>query len=409
MANAQRRIGPAARLTTAVATMLLVGVVGAAAATATETTTLSTGDGGSGKAASSGGGAFAPGQPSIRDVICQTECVGLRRPVVGGTVQVTGTDLAQVSMMSFPGRDERVLAEVVDTTNTTAIAKVPAGATDGKVKVRDDFGNVSKLSPVELDIRPEEELGSAGELEIAEAETSPAKAYYFGTRMPRLSYVIRSNQRLNDLRIDIVAANGEIARSFFRNDVGANTTQEIRWNGKASNGKPARNGRYSFKIRSQSGVRATRSTDVGGGALGFKLYGFIFPVRGAHTYGDGIGAPRAGHTHQGVDVFAACGTRMVAARGGRVQYNGYHSAAGNYVVIDGKGSSIDFVYMHMVSPSPAKVGKTVKTGQFVGLVGESGNASGCHVHYEMWGAPGWYEGGSFLDPMPPLKKWDRYS
>jgi murein DD-endopeptidase MepM/ murein hydrolase activator NlpD len=63
----------------------------------------------------------------------------------------------------------------------------------------------------------------------------------------------------------------------------------------------------------------------------------------------------------------------------------------------------------MTTLSPHKLGQTVRTGEFIGRVGETGNASGCHLHYEMWGAPGWYEGGSFLDPVPPMKKWDRYS
>ena len=48
-----------------------------------------------------------------------------------------------------------------------------------------------------------------------------------------------------------------------------------------------------------------------------------------------FGAGRGGHSHQGQDVMAKCGTKLVAARGGIVKFSGYHSAAGNYVVIDG--------------------------------------------------------------------------
>ena len=378
------------------------------------TASISTGAGGDAATASaggmsSGGGSYAaPATPTIRDVICQRGCVGLRRPTVGGLVQVTGGSLSGVTKMMFPGADGRVPARITGATETTATAVVPAGAMDGKVRVRDDFGNGSKLSPVELDIRPVEELGSAGELTLAEAEISPRRAFFFGVRKPRLDYVIGSSQTLNDLRIDVVNGSGEIVRSFFRDDVEANTSQTIRWNGKTTSGRAAPNGRYQFSVRSQAGRRAARSRAAAGG-LSFKLYGYIFPIRGPHTYGDGIGAPRAGHTHQGQDVFAACGTRMVAARGGRVQYNGYHSSAGNYIVIDGRSTGVDFVYMHMVGLSPHKVGSMVRTGEYIGQVGETGNASGCHLHYEMWGAPGWYEGGDFLDPTPPLKKWDRYS
>jgi murein DD-endopeptidase MepM/ murein hydrolase activator NlpD len=356
----------------------------------------------------SGGGALAPADPTVRDVICQRGCVGLRRPTVGGIVQVSGRNLDTVTKMTFPGADKRIAAKIVAATDTTASAVVPDGAADGKVRVRDDFGNASGLSPTELDIRPVEELGSAGELTLAEAQTSPRKAFFFGVRAPRLDYVIGSSQPLNDLRIDVVNGSGEIVRSFFRDDVEANTSQSIRWNGKTSAGKAARGGTYRFALRSQQGARAVRARAAAGG-LSFKLYGYIFPVRGPHEYGDGIGAPRAGHTHQGQDVFAACGTRMVAARGGRVQYNGYHSAAGNYIVIDGRNTGVDFAYMHLASPSPHGTGQVVRTGERIGEVGETGNASGCHLHYEMWAAPGWYEGGSFMDPAPPLRKWDRYS
>ena len=394
---------------------ILVGLLAAPASRGhAGTAEISTGSGGGDATASaggmtSGGGSYAaPATPAIRDVICQRGCVGLRRPTVGGVVQVSGTNLAGVTKMTFPGADKRVAANIVDATDRTATAVVPQGAMDGKVRVRDEFGNGSKLSPTELDIRPVEELGSAGELTLAEAQISPRTAYFFGVRPPRLDYVIGSSQLLNDLRIDVVNSSGEIVRSFFRDDVEANTSQTVRWNGKTSSGRPAPSGRYQFAVRSQAGRRAARSRATPGG-LGFKLYGYIFPVRGHHTYGDGIGAPRAGHTHQGQDVFAACGTPLVAARGGRVQYNGYHSAAGNYIVIDGRGTGVDFAYMHMISLSPHKTGSTVRTGEVIGRMGETGNASGCHLHYEMWAAPGWYEGGSFMDPAPLLRRWDRYS
>ncbi len=390
--NEGSRRKPAATAITAIAVMALTGLGGVASAATV----------------SGGGGAVAPSAPSIRDVICVTDCVGLRQPTAGGLVQVSGANLGRVTKMTFAGRKGRVIAEIISSTAGTAEARVPAGAMNGKVRVKDNFGNASGLSAAELDIRPKSELGSAGDLEIAEAETSPRTAYFFGTRYPRLKYVIRSNKRLNDLRIDVVGNGGSIVRSYFRDGVQANSTQQIRWNGKTSSGKPAANGSYAFRIRSQSGARAARAAGASS-VTGFKLYGYIFPVRGHHQYWDGIGAPRSGHTHQGQDVGADCGTKLIAARGGRVQYAGYQGAAGNYIVIDGKATGKDFVYMHMVRPSTLNEGQVVRTGQKVGNVGQTGDATGCHLHFEIWSAPGWYEGGQFLDPAPPLKKWDRYS
>jgi murein DD-endopeptidase MepM/ murein hydrolase activator NlpD len=255
---------------------------------------------------------------------------------------------------------------------------------------------------------------SAGALNLVAAETTPRKSVYFGFRSPRLSYTIGSSQPLNDLRIDVVDATGAIVKTFYRNDVAANVPTSIRWDGTTNEGRPARNGRYSFKIGPQTAAapaarRATASTAV---SLSFAFYGYAFPILGAHELslgGGRFGAARSGHTHQGQDVMAACGIPLVAARGGTVQYAEYEANAGNYVVIDGKGSPNDFMYAHLAEPSPLQVGETVRTGQPIGIVGDTGDASACHLHFEIWGAPGWYEGGSPFDPLPYLEKWDAYS
>jgi murein DD-endopeptidase MepM/ murein hydrolase activator NlpD len=138
--------------------------------------------------------------------------------------------------------------------------------------------------------------------------------------------------------------------------------------------------------------------------------GHVFPVVGRYDFGGagaGFGSGRAGHSHQGHDVFARCGTPMVAARGGRIQANRYHHAAGHYVVIDATGTGTDYVYMHLARRSPFRRGDKVATGQRIGAVGDSGNARGCHLHFELGSAPGYYEGGRPFDPLPALKAWRR--
>ena len=92
-----------------------------------------------------------------------------------------------------------------------------------------------------------------------------------------------------------------------------------------------------------------------------------------------------------------------------MQWKRYHSAAGHYVVIDGGATGIDYAYMHLTSASPLREGQRVETGQQIGTVGESGNAQGCHLHFELWGRPGWYEGGKPFDPLPALRHWDQIS
>ncbi|HEX8753720.1 MAG TPA: peptidoglycan DD-metalloendopeptidase family protein [Solirubrobacterales bacterium] len=254
---------------------------------------------------------------------------------------------------------------------------------------------------------------SAGAVSIASALTTPRKSFYFGYRYPRLTYTIESSQPQNDLRIDVVNAAGEAIKTFYREDVAPGVPDSIRWDGTSATGRPVPNGRYSFRIGPQTtSAAARRSTAATPLRLAFSFYGYAFPVLGSHEFGMGagrFGAPRSGHTHQGQDVMAACGTPLVAARGGRVQYAGYEANAGNYLVIDGKGTPDDFMYAHLAEPSPLQTGDTVRTGQPIGVVGDTGDAQGCHLHFEMWGAPGWYEGGSPFDPLPYLQRWDAYS
>jgi murein DD-endopeptidase MepM/ murein hydrolase activator NlpD len=133
---------------------------------------------------------------------------------------------------------------------------------------------------------------------------------------------------------------------------------------------------------------------------------YRFPVRGPHTYGDGLGAGRG---HQGVDIFAQCGTPLVVAKTGVVKANAFQSSAGNYVVIDAAGVKQDHMYAHLTKPSPLKKGMQVSTGQALGKVGQTGNASGCHLHFEIWGGKGWYTGGTPIDPVPIVKYWDSFS
>lgn len=139
---------------------------------------------------------------------------------------------------------------------------------------------------------------------------------------------------------------------------------------------------------------------------------YVFPLGDPHDFGgpgSRFGAPRTGHTHQGQDIAAPCGTPVLSAHTGSVKVNAYQaSGAGYYVVVDGADGT-DTVYMHMQAPSPIPKGTAVAAGTLIGANGDTGSAAGCHLHFEHWTAPGWYSGGVPYDPLPELLYWDSYS
>jgi murein DD-endopeptidase MepM/ murein hydrolase activator NlpD len=134
----------------------------------------------------------------------------------------------------------------------------------------------------------------------------------------------------------------------------------------------------------------------------------IFPVAGPHTFGDGFGAARKGHTHQGQDIMAACGTPEVAVSRAKVKFVSFQSLAGNYVVIRNKKLHQDYMYAHLAARAPVTKGQIVQPGQQIGIVGQTGDATACHLHFELWLGK-WYRGGHPVDPMPYLQTYQGFA
>ena len=121
------------------------------------------------------------------------------------------------------------------------------------------------------------------------------------------------------------------------------------------------------------------------------------PVAGPHAFADTFGQahdhPGWSHTHEGNDIMAPYGTPIVAPFQG-VASPGSSSTAGTYVTVRGSQGSV--IMMHM-----SGLGQTgsVSTGDVVGYIGTSGNASGPHTHFE------WHPGGGPpADPYPHLSE-----
>jgi murein DD-endopeptidase MepM/ murein hydrolase activator NlpD len=133
----------------------------------------------------------------------------------------------------------------------------------------------------------------------------------------------------------------------------------------------------------------------------------IFPVAGPHTLGDGFGAARSGHTHQGQDIMAACGTPEVAVSRAKVMWVSFQKLAGNYVVIRNKKLHQDYMYAHLAARAPVTKGQILQPGQQLGIVGQTGDATACHLHFELWLGK-WYRGGHAVDPLPYLQTYQGF-
>ena len=106
----------------------------------------------------------------------------------------------------------------------------------------------------------------------------------------------------------------------------------------------------------------------------------VHPIRGTWTM------------HNGVDMAAAQGTPIYAAKSGKVTVASYQAGGAGYYVSINHGDGFSSIYMHMthfiVSP-----GQYVTAGQVIGYVGSTGGSTGPHLHF------GISYNGTYVNPM----------
>lgn len=110
----------------------------------------------------------------------------------------------------------------------------------------------------------------------------------------------------------------------------------------------------------------------------------VFPVNGRITSGFGSRVhPILERTafHEGIDIANKNGTKVCATADGTVTRVGYGDFAGRYVLID-HGYGFSTFYAHL-SRAHVQQGENVKRYQEIGTMGESGRATGPHLHYEV--------------------------
>lgn len=86
--------------------------------------------------------------------------------------------------------------------------------------------------------------------------------------------------------------------------------------------------------------------------------------------------------HEGVDISAPEGTDVLAMSEGRVSYAGSMAGYGNVVFVR-HNTGIVSVYAHLSSIA-VRADQLVDHRQVIGRVGRSGDATGPHLHFEVW-------------------------
>jgi murein DD-endopeptidase MepM/ murein hydrolase activator NlpD len=379
---------------------------------------------GSGGAPGPTGGTAYVAPPKIKAVSCVASCMSGGRVQSGGKLRLRGAKLAAVTKVVYqggPGSADDVAVSVRPSSDRSLKVGVPFGAQSGRLAAY--AGRMHASTPTAVRImpppapEPNPQLSPApGPVDAGapQVETSTSRALFAIDERGGVKFSYRfSGGEPTAVQVTLVSVDtGNVVQTWSPPPVPTGQVASVSWNG-LEGGVAAPTGRYAFRLVASSGSAAAHSASAGDSRRdAFDLRPALFPVRGSHDYGGAaarFGAQRAGHIHQGQDVMAACGTPLIAARGGVVKANHYQASAGNYIVIDGENTSTDYGYMHLRSPSPYNVGDRVYTGDQIGVVGETGDATACHLHFEEWSGPGWYSGGSPFDPLPDLKSWDAYS
>ncbi|WP_104194113.1 M23 family metallopeptidase [Cryobacterium sp. M25] len=140
------------------------------------------------------------------------------------------------------------------------------------------------------------------------------------------------------------------------------------------------------------------SSGSSGGSVGGG--GWAVPSGGRITDGYGPRAQICGNEgcskgfHSGTDLGAGCGSGIYAASSGTVVYAGLYGTYGNFVLIQ-HANGISTGYAHIRSGGIfVSNGESVSAGENIASVGETGAASGCHLHFEV------RTNGSQINPVP---------
>ncbi len=110
-----------------------------------------------------------------------------------------------------------------------------------------------------------------------------------------------------------------------------------------------------------------------------RAYDFSWPINGRVT--STYWSWRGDHYHKAIDIAAPTGSRVAAARSGKIVFRGWERGGGGWMVIVGHGAGYRTGYAHNSRFSSAR--GSVARGTIIAYSGSTGNSTGPHCHFQL--------------------------
>ena len=98
------------------------------------------------------------------------------------------------------------------------------------------------------------------------------------------------------------------------------------------------------------------------------------------------------------DIASYAGTRVVPARSGTVKFAGWKANCGGYQVYVYHGNGLYSAYFHLRAEYVSRGQWVTSQTTLLGRVGETGCATGPHLHFEIWHGYPWSSGSYRVNP-----------
>lgn len=159
------------------------------------------------------------------------------------------------------------------------------------------------------------------------------------------------------------------------------------------------------KRRAEEAAKAAEKDKGGGGGGGGLGEGngiFSWPTTGIVTQEFGctgfvLEPPRGScsHFHDGIDIANGMGTPVRAPANGVVAFVGWNPYDGSdpsFMLVMGHAGGYESRFMHLEARYVVRAGQSVTKGQLIGYMGNTGNSTGAHLHWEV------YRGNTPINP-----------